>query len=435
MNLNSGASMIFSEILCSLIFIASFITTRQALGLGVAASLAAGYLYGILRANLDSPVGQLVYDAALAGLFLGCLSRRIRRTERARLRLLFPWALALIGWPTLLLFVPSQPFLVQLVGWRGNVLFVPFILIGAALGQRELLRIARCVAVFNLVALAFATAEVFLSVARFYPNNALDAIIFKSSDVYFAGAGHLRIPATFTHSAAYASTMLATLPLLFGGFRNEQSRWRQRLFLSSIAASGIGVFLAASRSAAVELLIFLVGISFINFRSRLTPRYWILAVSIVAAVVGFSPRMQRFETLTDLRMVKDRLHESVNGSLIDLLIQYPLGNGLGGGGTSMPYYLSGQVHNPVGIENEYSRLLAEQGLPGLLMWLGFVVWLLKQRPLVRSSSWTIGWRLARIYCAISFVTAQLGTGMLNAIPQSAFLMIYAGWIVSSSRSL
>ena len=102
-----------------------------------------GYLYGIIRANVDSPVAQFVYDAALAGLFLAALTIHLRAAQRFRLRRLMPWVLCLIGWPTMLLLVPSQNPLIQLVGYRGNVLFVPFILFGTMLEAADMRALAR----------------------------------------------------------------------------------------------------------------------------------------------------------------------------------------------------------------------------------------------------------------------------------------------------
>jgi len=47
---------------------------------------------------------------------------------------------------------------------------------------------------------------------------------------------------------------------------------------------------------------------------------------------------------------------------------------LGGGGTSIPYFLQDRVKDPVAIENEYGRILLEAGIPGLLIWLIFIFW-------------------------------------------------------------
>ena len=56
-----------------------------------------------------------------------------------------------------------------------------------------------------------------------------------------------------------------------------------------------------------------------------------------------------------------------------------MGNGLGGGGTSMPYFLESQVRHPVQIENEYGRIMLEEGLPGLALWLGLILWTVTRR--------------------------------------------------------
>jgi hypothetical protein len=74
--------------------------------------------------------------------------------------------------------------------------------------------------------------------------------------------------------------------------------------------------------------------------------------------------------------------------------------------------------------------MAEQGIPGLLLWLGFIIWL-ATRPLpARSSLCYKGKSLARLFCLISFATAPLGLGMLDGIPSTATLLMLAGWSVA-----
>jgi len=155
---------------------------------------------------------------------------------------------------------------------------------------------------------------------------------------------------------------------------------------------------------------------------------WVLLVAVIGALVAVTPRMQRFFTLGEKGVISERVHMSVNESFLDLALQYPLGNGLGGGGTSIPYFLQDLIKDPVGMENEYARIVAEQGIPGLLLWLSFIVWVLTRRAPRSADPWFIGKWLARLFCAISFVTAPLGTGMLNAIPQTALVLMFAGWI-------
>jgi hypothetical protein len=104
-----------------------------------------------------------------------------------------------------------------------------------------------------------------------------------------------------------------------------------------------------------------------------------------------------------------------------------MGNGLGGGGTSMPYFLASQVRHPIAIENEYGRIMLEEGLPGLALWVALFIWTLS-RPLPRKTEqWFLGRWLGRVLLACGFLTAPIGTGLLTAIPYTAMVMFYIGW--------
>ena len=157
---------------------------------------------------------------------------------------------------------------------------------------------------------------------------------------------------------------------------------------------------------------------------------WIGLLAVVAMLVAVSPRMQRFVTLQDTTYLKKRVSSSMNSNFADLAFKYPLGNGLGGGGTSMPYFLQAQLRDPVVIENEYGRIMLEQGLPGLALWIGFIFWVLT-RPLPRNSDpWYLGKWLARVALFYCFATAPTGLGLLTSIPGTAMLLVFAGWIAS-----
>jgi hypothetical protein len=111
------------------------------------------------------------------------------------------------------------------------------------------------------------------------------------------------------------------------------------------------------------------------------------------------------------------------------MVEYPMGNGLGGGGTSIPNFLEGQVVKPIAIESEYGRILLEQGIIGLLFWIGFIVWFLTFSHASARSEWIVARRLTWVGQAVSFALAMLGTGMLTGIPQTALMMIGLGWVM------
>jgi hypothetical protein len=401
------------------------------LSAGVVASLSIGYIYGILRGNLQEEASHFIYDAGAIGLYLA-LMRPLSPWAKSRLRPLMPWFLCLIGWPVLMLLVPAQDLLVELVGLRGNIFFLPFLLIGAMMGNREYRQLARAMAILNAVVLLFALGEVAFGVEHFYAvSDPVNVTIFRSNDVVYGGESHYRIPATFVSSAAYASNMVASLPLLIGGLVEEsrESRWRYAL-AGAIGIAALSVFLSGSRSAVVPLLI-LAAFGGVAMRSRNLPRgVWLGLALAVAVIVSFTPRMQRFVTLEDTDYVVRRIHGSINLNFLSLAFDYPMGNGLGGGGTSLPYFLQERVKEPIVLENEYARLLAELGIPGLALWIGFIIWLAMRPAGRRSSPWYKGRSLARLFCLFSFATAPLGLGMLDATPSTAMLLMFAGWFAA-----
>jgi hypothetical protein len=410
-------------------FAVCFYCGRRALWAGFVATITVGYFYGIVRANLDDTYVHFLYDFGAAGYFIALLVNRKSPIQRYKLRKMMPWILGLTAWPMLLLLAPTQNFLVQLVGLRGHIFFLPFLAAGAMINDREVRKIALGLAILNCIALVFALIEVQFGVPLFYPFNAVDQLIYRSTDVVVGGVGTFRIPATFANSAAYGGNMVASIPLLIGGLVQEprRGRWRKFLYMA-LAASAIGVFLSASRSQAATLLIIVVAIT-ASGRVRNFPRFgWIAMIGFVALVILSSTRMQRFLSLDSSRFLKTRVSSSVNEGMLKLAAEYPMGNGLGGGGTSMPYFLESQVRHPVVIENEYGRIMLEQGLPGLALWVWFMLWTLT-RPLPRQSeNWYLGRWLARVTLGVTFAFATTGTGLLTSIPGTALVLFYAGWV-------
>jgi hypothetical protein len=421
-----------SLILCAIALFVGFKGTRRGVSTGVIATLAVGYAHGILRGNIQQPASHFIYDSAAIGMYLAMLIRPLAPIEKFRLRPLMPWFLCLIAWPILLFLVPTQDLMVQLVGLRASVFFLPFLLIGAMMNNRDFQRIAKAVAILNGAALAFALAEVYFGLQHFYSaDNPVTLIVFHSQDIVYGGTAHYRIPATFVSSASYAGAMVASLPLLIGALVQKGNGTRCRgLLFAAIGLTALGVFLAASRSAVVPLLIIGIAATLPGTVRNVPRRAWAGLILAVAAVVVVTPRMQRFVTLQNTDYVMARIYGSINQNFITLATDYPLGNGLGGGGTSLPYFLQDRVTNPVVLENEYARIMAEQGIPGLALWLAFIIWLLQRPPGRRSDPWYRGKSLARLFCLISFATAPLGLGMLDAIPSTEMLLMLAGWFAA-----
>ena len=416
-----------SLILCGLAFVAAYLAARRGLVQGLAMVLLVGYLYGIVRANVPETFSHFIFDAAAAGLYLAVFSSAPSALDRHRGQAIRSWLFLLIGWPLVLVFLPIQDPLVQLVGLRGSVFLLPFLLIGSRLDDVQMQRLALWVAVLNLGAFGVAVAEYIVGIEPFFPQNAVTELIYRSKDV--AGATAHRIPSTFTSAHGYASTMAASGALLIGAWMQPQARWRPVFGVASIATV-IGVFMAAARTHMVVVAI-VVLVATMSGRVRLGTRVgWLVGLALMGFVVAQSERLQRFRTLESTEVVSDRLEGSVNSNFIKLAEDYPLGNGLGGGGTSLPYFLQNRIRERIGMENEYARIMLEQGIPGLMIWVAFIFWAFVRSPGRNGTSLGVMARLLWTAAATYFASAVSGTGLLTAVPLTCILLLYVGWICS-----
>lgn len=417
-------------LLCMLGFASVYIAGRRSLSAGVGLALGFGYLYGYLRANYPQPAGYFIFDSSLVGLYAAVLTRRRTPLERRKMRQILPWVLVMTAWPMALAVLPLQDPLIQLVGLRGQIFFLPFLLIGAMFDDREMRKLAFWLAALNIIAFAFAGGEYFLGIGRFLPRNASTAVIYISKDVALSnGDFAYRIPSTFVNPAGYGGVMVLSLPILVGAWARVQERtWNRVLFAVSIGVAVLGVFLCASRSQAVLLMVLGIVVS-LSFRVRLTAYLaWAAIATAVGWLVVTSPRLQRFTTLQDTSYVQVRIQGSVNEGFLEQAENYPLGNGLGGGGTSIPYFLQDRLVNPLVIENEYARIMTELGIPGLGIWLVFIFWVFTRAAPRRSDPWFMGRRLAYVTSLMFLGLGVIGLGLLTWVPGTAMLLFLIGWI-------
>jgi hypothetical protein len=409
--------------LCGLAFVACFWAGRRSLGQGLVMLLAFGYFYGILRANLLTTFSHFIFDAGLLGLYASFRWSSPADAKRSRAAML--WTIVLILWPILLVALPFQPLLVSLVGLRGNIFFIPLLLLGSRLKGKDLTELSLGLAALNLVALGFAGAEYFLGVPRFFPLSPVTQIMYNSNDVT---GGYLRIPATFINAHAFGGAMVGTIPFLVGLWVGAEKPLYRLIGMIGIPLAMIGVLMSATRT---NFVFGCAMVAVLFFKMRMSTAQKACFVLILAAV-GYAAlsnvRLQRFKSLDDTDYVAERVAGSVNRGFFEILLEYPMGNGLGGGGTSIPYFLEGQVRNPIGMENEYARILAEQGIIGLFLWLGFLVWFFHGGGKAFSNGpWAITRKMTWCVVAIGFGTAWIGTGLLTSIPGTVLIMIGAGW--------
>ena len=414
-------------VLCFASIAATYWAGRRSLVRGLMAMFTVGYLYGILRANFLDSASHFLFDAAVLGLYaaqLNALKAPFHTLDGQRLR---HWFLLLTFWPVVLFFIPIQDTMVQLVGLRGCIFLLPFLLIGARLTRRDYYNLALWLAVLNVGALVLACVEYIVGIERFFPHNAVTLIIYASSDVGETFA--YRIPSCFANAHSYGGTMVVTLPLLIGAWVQDNARvWLKNLLLAGIAAAMLGVFLSAARS---HFLVMTVAAVVVTLSARFRPLYrvgWVVIILGISLIVAREQRLQRFTTLSDSEFISHRFHSSVNDTLFGAIAEYPFGNGLGGGGTSMPYFLADKVRYKMMVESELARIQLENGLVGVVAWLAFIAWIYTRRRPNPADPWYLGVRVARYTSMAILASGLIGIGLFTAVPASCMLLVLLGWV-------
>jgi len=250
-------------------------------------------------------------------------------------------------------------------------------------------------------------------------------LIYQSQDV---AGGYYRIPAIFTSAHAYGGMMVSSLPYLIGAWNRTTKLSFRFLLFAGAGASLLGILLSATRLNFIMGSVMMLLAVAVRHRNRKTKIILILLIGAAILTALTNARFQRFKSLSDTSFVEDRIAGSVNRGFFEILAQYPMGNGLGGGGTSLPYFLAAQVRNPIGMENEFARILCEQGIIGLLMWIGFLLWFASRaRVAFQAGEWGSSRRM--VWCTLAFTmgTMWAGVGFFTGIPSSLIALIGIGW--------
>jgi hypothetical protein len=420
-------------ILCLLAFVSCFASGLKNWRASLSVLLIWGYFFGILKAHFVQSWGHFIFDAATVGFYTGILSRDRRIFGHPGNRKNLGWFFALFLWPVFMALIPIQHYLVQIVGLRGNIFWLPMLLVGGILDAPAKRILVLTFSVLNIIALCFAVAEYIVGVDYFVPENEVTQIVFNSNDI--AGK-HLRIPSIFANAHSYANAMSATIPWLLGAILDFNLKGLAKitangLILAGLISALLGVFIAGPRSPII--LVGFTGLIFILI-GRINLGF-VFVVLLSGLVVGFfveqNERLQRFTELGDIEKIQERVSTSLNLGFVEILLDYPMGNGMGAGGTSLPFFIQQYLSQAVTMENEYSRVLLEQGLPGLIIFGIFIGWLLVTRP-----DLSIGERntkyLVWSYFIASFSTAWIGIGLMTTVPTTAILFLGIGYYCANN---
>jgi hypothetical protein len=223
--------------------------------------------------------------------------------------------------------------------------------------------------------------------------------------------------------------MVLSLPLLFGFWVRAQASARAKLLaLLGMLSAFIGVLLSATRlnfvSGSAVVVAMLLG-GAIPFKKKVV---MIAALIVVGLLASSNERLGRFKSLGDSQGVTKRIGGSVNRSFWEIIDEYPMGNGLGGGGTSIPAFLMDRVRRCVTMENEYGRIALELGLFGLALWVAFLLWFVVSSAAFVRAPWQAGRRAAWVCCVVYFLIGSIGVGLFTSIPGSMVMFLLIGWV-------
>lgn len=401
--------------------------TRQSLGAGVLAVFAVGYVNGAVRANYLGVLTTFMFDAALFGLYLGWYLFHRRLAAHTWHGTVGRFTLALMLWPTALSLLPVNHPLVQLVALRATVWMLPLVLIARRLSAADLRVVATGLVALNLMALGVGVYLFQFGVPSLFPRNAVTEIMYKSQDI---AGGHFRIPSTFLSAHAYGGAMVGSLTFLVGRLLAPGAGLLTRGWLTAgILAALAGVFMCGARSpAVVGVITAVIAWAVSGFSLRLG----LAIAAIVAAGVYLASadeRLGRASTLTDTDMIGQRAAVSANDHFLTLIAAYPLGAGMGSGyGNSIPFFLSSVAPKQIGLENEYARILVDQGWVGLALWLWFVGWLYARPP-----AGQLDVTLMYAFTLTCWLTAFIGAGLLSSIPGTALMLVQMGVVAAHRR--
>jgi hypothetical protein len=416
-------------VLCILAFLTTFFVGMLNWRFSLCVLMAWGYFFGFLKANFVDSAGHFIFDASTIGFYFALMMTLTKVQNRFAWKPVKTWLILLIAWPVFMALIPLQHYLIQLVGLRGNIMWLPMVLVGAMMDGRSRVTFSIALVFLNWVSLAFAIAEYLLGVEIFIPTNQATSIVFNSNDIV---GNQLRIPSIFANAHSYAGSMVATVPWLLGELiDNRKNPLKSYFLISGIVACVLGVFMAGPRQP-VAILGLVITLFLLMGRINLAFLICLLVVGSVGSYFVYqNERMQRFMDLQDFDKVQARVELSLNSYFVDLVLDYPMGNGMGAGGTSIPYFLQTYLTNAVGLENEYSRILLEQGLIGLGIWIGFIIWLVFRKIDKKDPAFATK-KLCWIYAVVILLTAWIGIGMMTTVPGTVLLMLAIGICVAPS---
>jgi hypothetical protein len=383
------------------------LSTRYAVTLTVLV-LYLGLLDGPLKLESSSKYVSGVRDVLILAIALGMLARVTLKRERVTLPPLSAWPLAFVAVVLVQALNPDTHGVLKVIGgYRQLLEFVPLFFFGYVI-MRSKRRFRQLFLLFGVIALANGLVGAYQS--RLTPAQLASCGPGYGAHVYgnghgltgrtyaVEGVGHPRAPALGSDSGAGGGLGVLALPGLLALLAAGRLRRRLPVLLCCMGAL-LGIASSASRTSAVILVVALVTFAAVWVIAGLGARralagvatMVILTIGVVSVLVAVngSAVIARQEKLVNPRAkqttsveAEEEESEEFDGKLKGLsklpktLTHAPFGLGLGksaaaGGFGGREKVTIEEEKVPGG--NVYNLLAKEVGLPGLLVWVGFML--------------------------------------------------------------
>ncbi|HUR36987.1 MAG TPA: O-antigen ligase family protein [Terriglobales bacterium] len=243
----------------------------------------------------------------------------------------------------------------------------------------------------------------------------------------------------FVNRNHYAGLMEMITPFAVMGFLVPYTRKEKRiLMLFAAAMTSASLVLSLSRGGAISFVVEMAFLAcFLSFRSenkRAALGIGALAIPLVALVVwlGRAQVVERFSTMQDWMRV------AITRDAFRMFTEHlAYGTGLGTFGTVYPQYRSFPTDLFVNhAHNDIAQLMAETGLPGLLLvlWFLFVVY---RNGLRKAEGWVTSWKGAASLAALTGITGIVAHSVTDfnlRIPSNAlFFCVLCGLAAARER--
>jgi hypothetical protein len=368
-------------------------TKRTSLALALL-MLYLGLLDGYLKLSSGSSAVTLVRDALLYAIVLGVLVRSQVEGRRLVLPPLSGWVIAYVAFVLVQIPNPSGGTLVHsLSGVRPHLEFVPLFFLGYA-ALRDVRSLRRFVLLLLIVAAANGIAgyiQFNLSPHQFAEWGPGYARLVNGTGVaarVFGSGGTVRVRPLGLSSDAGDGGTFGVLALA-GAFALASLRLSlgYRLFAVLLGIGAITAIITSQGKAVIVAAVVTVAVygALTATTRRRASALAGLAIGIIvsySAVTAIVPstggNAYRYQGLSASKILDTASQERPGqlGAIGSAIADYPLGAGLGTAGPAAGAAGASSLTNTLNAESEFSFLVIETGVPGLVTIVGFVVVLL-----------------------------------------------------------